>query len=208
MTNSSDIRVVIGAGDYAHNNPGWFSTQEDDLNLLRRDDWLRQFAPGSLTAILAEHVWEHLTEDEGTRAARICFEFLKPGGYVRCAVPDGYFPNAAYQHIVQVGGPPDIPDHPAASHKVVYNYRTLTDVFARAGFEVRWLEYCDETGAFHSTDWDPAQGLIYRMRYDPRNQKGRLEFVSLLIDAVKPDRQTRGKSAFCWLDPVVLLIPI
>ncbi len=86
MTKGSDIRVVIGGGDYPHNNPGWLPTQEDDLNLLQRDDWLRQVAPGSLTAILAEHVWEHLTEDEETRAARICHEFLKPGGYVRCAM--------------------------------------------------------------------------------------------------------------------------
>ncbi len=125
MTNGRDIRVVIGAGDYAHNNLGWLHTQEDDLNLLQRDDWLRQFAPGSLTAILAEHVWEHLTEDEGTRAARICHEFLKPGGYVRCVVPDGYFPNASYQRMAQVDSSPDIPNHPAASHKIVYNYRTL-----------------------------------------------------------------------------------
>ena len=194
MINGSDIRVVIGSGDYALNNPGWLHTQEVDLNLLRRDDWLRRFAPGSLSAILAEHVWEHLTVDEGTRAARICHEFLKPGGYVRCAVPDGYFPNASYQHMAQVGGPPDIPNHPAASHKIVYNYRTLTDVFARAGFAVRLLEYCDEAGSFHSTDWDPAQGLIYRtLRYDQRNQKGQLEFVSLLIDAVKSGWQTTGE---------------
>ncbi|MHB1954655.1 MAG: class I SAM-dependent methyltransferase [Sulfobacillus sp.] len=188
MLNGSDIRVAIGSGDYAHNNPHWLHTREDELNLLRRDDWLRRFGVGSLSAILAEHVWEHLTQDEGLTAARICHEFLKPGGYVRCAVPDGYFPNTAYQHMAQVGGPPGIPNHPAASHKVVYNYRTLSNVFARAGFRVLLLEYSDESGAFHSTDWDPAQGLIYRtLRYDHRNQNGQLGFASLLLDAVKPD---------------------
>lgn len=29
--------------------------------------------------------------EEGVEAARTCFDFLKPGGYVRCAVPDGFF---------------------------------------------------------------------------------------------------------------------
>jgi predicted SAM-dependent methyltransferase len=55
-----DLRVVIGAGEY-NNNPGWIQTQEAELNLLKRHDWEQRFAPNSLKAILAEHVWEHLS---------------------------------------------------------------------------------------------------------------------------------------------------
>jgi predicted SAM-dependent methyltransferase len=133
-----DLRVVIGAGEY-NNNPGWIQTQEAELNLLKRHDWEQRFAPNSLKAILAEHVWEHLSYEEGIQAAKICFDFLKPGGYVRCAVPDGFFPDENYQNTVKVGGPGPA-DHPAASHKIVHTYRTLTRMFEEAGFQVDLLE--------------------------------------------------------------------
>lgn len=92
---------------------------------------------------MAEHVWEHLTYQEGIKAAKICFEFLEPRGYVRCAVPDGFFQDEDYQKGVQVGGLGPA-DHPAASHKIVLNYKTITSMFESAGFEVNLLEYCDE----------------------------------------------------------------
>ncbi|GMK40450.1 hypothetical protein PCCS19_35060 [Paenibacillus sp. CCS19] len=183
---SEPIRVVIGAGA-SNNNPDWLLTQQSELDLLRRDDWAAKFRSASLSAILAEHVWEHLNFEEGVQAARVCFEYLKPGGYVRCAVPDGYFADENYQRIVQIGGPGPA-DHPAASHRIVHNYRTLTAMFEAAGFEVRLLEYCDEDGQFHYEEWDAEKGFIYRsLRYDHRNQEGKLGFVSLIVDARKPD---------------------
>lgn len=179
------LRVVVGAGEY-NNNPGWIQTQETELNLLQRDDWGQRFKADTLHAILAEHVWEHLTYDEGREAAKICFDFLQPGGYIRCAIPDGFFPDEEYQNGVQVGGPGPI-DHPAASHKIVHTYRSITKMFEEAGFRVELLEWCDEEGQFHSRDWDEANGFIYRSkRFDHRNQNGRLGFVSLIVDAMKP----------------------
>ena len=185
MIKEENVKVVVGAGEH-NNNPGWFQTQESELNLLRREDWENTFSPNSLEAILAEHVWEHLTYEEGVQAAKTCFDFLKPNGYVRCAVPDGLFPDADYQINVQVEGPGP-KDHPAASHKIVHNYKTITSMFTEAGFEVTLLEYCDEKGEFHYNDWDDNKGFIYRSkRFDHRNQSGQLGFVSLIIDAIKP----------------------
>lgn len=178
-------RVVIGAGQQ-NNNPGWAHTQEDELNLLVRDHWSRLFTPGGLSAVLAEHVWEHLSYEEGIEAARTCLEFLKPGGYIRCAVPDGFFPDEEYQKLVQVGGPGPS-DHPAASHKIVHTYKSLSSMFESAGYEVVLLEYCDESGEFHYEEWDEKKGFIYRSkRFDHRNRDGKLGFVSLIVDAVKP----------------------
>jgi predicted SAM-dependent methyltransferase len=178
-----DIKVVIGAGEY-NNNPGWTHTQEEELNLLDATSWANKFAKNSITAILAEHVWEHLTYEEGLKAARICYEFLKPSGYIRCAVPDGFFPDETYQNIVQIGGPGP-KDHPAASHKIVHNYKTLSSMFETAGYDVRLLEYCDEAGKFHYNEWDGKDGIIFRSkRYDPRNQS-KLICPSLIIDAFK-----------------------
>ncbi|UOR11195.1 class I SAM-dependent methyltransferase [Halobacillus amylolyticus] len=180
----SHEKVVIGAGEY-NNNPGWRQTQETELNLLNKNDWIKEFSENSLSAILAEHVWEHLTYQEGKAAAKNCFEFLKTGGYVRCAVPDGFFRNETYQNMVKVGGPgPE--DHPAASHKYVHNYKTLTHLFEEAGFEVRLLEYCDEAGVFRQNEWEGKEGVIFRSKkYDPRNQGDGVAFPSLIIDAIK-----------------------
>jgi predicted SAM-dependent methyltransferase len=180
----NEIQIVIGAGEY-NNNPGWLLTQEKDLNLLNRRMWERKFKEESIKAILAEHVWEHMTYEEGVMAAKNCYDFLKLGGYIRCAVPDAYFQNEEYQRIVQVGGPgPE--DHPAASHKIVYNYKLIKQMFEKAGFEVRLLEYCDEKGKFHYQPWNKEDGLIYRsLRYDHRNQEGVINSVSLIVDAIK-----------------------
>lgn len=178
------LRIILGAGEQRY--PGWIATQREQLDLNRREDWTASFSERRPDALLCEHVWEHLTEVEGRAAAALCYEFLQPGGYLRCAVPDANFRNAEYQRTVQVGGPGPL-DHPAADHKIVYDYRLFRDVFASAGFQVDLLEYCDEDGRFHAADWDTGDGLIFRsLRSDPRNQNGALGFVSLIIDARKP----------------------
>lgn len=184
MVVKDELKIVVGAGEI-NNNPGWLHTNEDELNLLKREDWIKRFDSNSLEVILAEHVWEHLTYEEGVEAAKVCYEFLKNGGYIRCAVPDSFFPDEEYQEGVQVGGPGPL-DHPAASHKIVHNYKTIISMFESAGFQVKLLEYCDESGEFHCNDWDEKAGFIYRSkRFDHRNQDGKLGFVSLIVDAVK-----------------------
>lgn len=147
MTNDDEISVIIGASsqDYL----GWIRTQKEELDLTTRSDWEARFRPGSISRVLAEHVWEHLDLAEASVAAGICFHFLRPGGFVRCAVPDGLFPDEAYQRIVQVGGPGAV-HHPAAGHKVVYDYRSLPALFGAARFEVMLLEWWDVEGEFHA----------------------------------------------------------
>lgn len=179
------LRITIGASELQR-YPGWMHTTQAELDLLRRADWEALCADRPVSAILMEHVWEHLGWDEALVAARMCYDFLAPGGYVRCAVPDGYFPDAAYQQMAQVGGP-GIPGHPAENHQIVYTYRTFPVPWQAAGFVVRFLEYCDEAGQFHFEDWDESDGFIYRSRrFDHRNQNGNLGFTSLIIDAMKP----------------------
>ena len=71
-----ETKVVVGAEGY-NNNPGWLHTNEEELNLLKRETWLNKFQPNSLSVILAEHVWEHLSYEEGIEAAKVCYEFLE-----------------------------------------------------------------------------------------------------------------------------------
>ncbi|MCS1351093.1 methyltransferase domain-containing protein [Mechercharimyces sp. CAU 1602] len=177
------IKLVLGAGEY-HNNPGWIHTHESEVNLLSEKDWSSRFQPASISAIIAEHVLEHLTYEEGLEAMRRCYRYLKPGGHFRCAVPDGYFPDEGYQRVVQVGGPGPR-DHPAAGHKILYTYKTLSQLCEQAGFMVRLLEYFDEEGDFHAVAWEAKDGVIYRSRrIDPRNSE-KMVFPSLIVDAMK-----------------------
>ncbi len=175
-------RIIIGAG--ITSQEGWLSTNESELNLLDDSTLAKKFKPKSVDAFLAEHVWEHMTESDGIIAAKNCYKYLKPGGYIRCAVPDLNFNNKWYQQMVQVGGPgPD--DHPAYSHKIVYDYKRFKSIFEAAGFDVELLEYCDENHDFHYNYWNPDDGMIGRSyRYDTRNKKS-LGMVSIIIDAKK-----------------------
>ncbi len=147
-------RIIIGAGSQRW--PCWLPTQQEDLDLLRQSTWVSRFSPNTIDALLCEHVWEHLTEAEGRAATVLCYEFLKSGGYRRCAVPDGNFPDEEYQRAIQVGGPGPV-DHPAASHKIVYEYRQSGEVFQMAGFEVNLLEYCDDRGPLPLQPVEPSR---------------------------------------------------
>lgn len=178
------MKVVLGAGGTTFN--GWVSTNENELNLLSRSDFEKIFNKQKAAAMLAEHVWEHMTIDEGMLAAKNCYDFLDEGGYIRVAVPDINFKNEWYQNMVKVGGNGD-PSHPSYTHKIVYDYKTLTAVFESAGFSVELLEYCDENGCYHYKYWNDADGHIGRsLRYDTRNSNEKLGMVSIIIDAKKP----------------------
>jgi len=176
----SPIRLVIGAsGIY---DQGWIDTDIEYLNLLNPKHWESYFQKDSIDAMLAEHVWEHLTVEDGTAAAKQCFEYLKPTGYLRVAVPDGFCPNEEYINHVKPGGA----GYGADDHKVLYNHLTFSEIFEQAGFRVRLLEYYDEKGKFHFKDWTPEDGKIRRsMRFDERNQDGKPHYTSLILDAYK-----------------------
>lgn len=177
------MKVIIGAGKTSFE--GWVSTQENQLDLLNEADFQRMFAQEKPTAMLAEHVWEHMTFEEGCLAAVNCYNWLKDGGYLRIAVPDANFRNEWYQNMVKVGGNGD-PSHPAFTHRIVYDYRTIAEVFCRAGFEVELLEWCDENGVFHYKYWNENDGYIGRsLRFDTRNTPEKLGMVSIILDAKK-----------------------
>jgi predicted SAM-dependent methyltransferase len=95
-------RIVIGASGVYED--GWIATDIDTLNLLKTADWERCFTKSSIDAILAEHVWEHLSREEGFLAAKNCHAYLRDGCYLRVAVPDGLHPDPTYINWVRPGG--------------------------------------------------------------------------------------------------------
>lgn len=174
------IRIVVGTSGIFEKE--WIPTDYYYLNLLEEQDWNCFFSESSIDAILAEHVWEHLTFSEGEEAFKRCYRFLKKGGYLRVAVPDGYHPDKNYINAVQPNGT----GAGADDHKVLYTYDVLHSTLEKIGYKITPLEYFDEHGVFHELKWLPADGMIHRSRYfDERNKNGKLNYTSIILDAVK-----------------------
>ncbi len=173
-------RIILGAGPTSQ--PNWSATDISDLDIRSEASFRRYWRPDSLFALVAEHVWEHLTHDEGRQAIRNCYKFLSKGGRLRIAVPDGASPDPAYIAHVEPGGiGPGADDH-----KVLYTAPVLAAALSDAGFRVEPLEYFDAMGEFHSHPWRVEDGFIKRSKqFDHRNSDGVIRYTSLIVDGVK-----------------------
>lgn len=167
---------------------GWIST---DLSVIDPRDHRtlgRFFHRSSVDALLAEHVWQKWTIQQGFEAAKNCFQYLKPGGCLRVAVTDGFHPSPSYLRRERVSASQD-------DVRSLYNYISLGQLFAEAGFRCQLIEYFDEDGSFHSNPKDVSKGLIHtRPLRDTRNEQEPYEYTSLILDALKPDAKAMGFS--------------
>lgn len=180
MANQNPCRIVVGASGIVPD--GWAGSEVEDLNLLDPDQWSEYFRPESVDSIVAEHVWEHLTLLDGFTAAITCYQYLRPYGYLRVAVPDGWHPDPEYVDAVKPGGSGAGSD----DHQVLYNHESLAELFSAVGFEILHLEHFDQQGKFHYSLWDPDDGMIRRSRrFDWRNTDEELNYTSVILDAVK-----------------------
>lgn len=172
--------MILGAG--GDSQAGWFATDISHLDMLSDHDWRKYFKENSIDALFAEHVWEHLNEADGLTAAKNCYSYLRPGGYIRVAVPDGFHPSSEYLDFVKPMGS----GHGSDDHKVLFTYISLSKMFEIAGFNVELLEYFDENGNFHHNDWNSEAGLVTRsIVYDERNKYGKQNYTSIILDAWK-----------------------
>jgi predicted SAM-dependent methyltransferase len=175
------IKFNIGSGKSGFNHE-WFNTDKNSLDITDENDWKKYLKFLKVNNIFSEHVWEHLSDLDAEKALKNCYRFLKKGGVFRIAVPDGFHPDKEYIDYVKPGG------HGlgADDHKILYNYKSLTQRLESAGFKVSLLEYWDENGNFHFKEWSDDGGRVLRSkRYDSRNQNGKLAYTSLIIDAIK-----------------------
>jgi predicted SAM-dependent methyltransferase len=177
------MKIIVGA--QTTRQTGWTSLQKNDLDIRDERSWARRFAPNSLDAVLAEHVLEYLTYDEAAEAARNCFKYLRPGGYFRIAVPDGFHPEPNYIAWVR-----PMTGWNGDDHKFLFNYKNLSELLSKAGFFVRLLECFDETGALHKWQWSNLSGAISRSQNSLWSKflgfVVNAEYTSLIVDAFKP----------------------
>lgn len=186
LKNSKIKKINIGAGPDGKREEyqEWVSVDKDILDITDEKAWLK-FTPGynSLDNILAEHVWEHLTDEDTQLANKNCYKFLKSGGKLRIAVPDGLHTDKEYVENVKPGGKGIGSD----DHKILYNFEIMVERLKDAGFEkIILLEYWDKEGNFNHHEWKIEDGFIKRSKnHDPRNKGGKLGYTSLIVDAIK-----------------------
>ena len=149
------MQIIVGAGGTAF--PGWRSFNQEDLDIRNPMAWSSLFLPNSLDSILADHVWEHLTYPEGLAAARNAERYLKSGGLLRIAVPDGNHPHPGYLEWVRPGNWINGDDH-----KVLYTAQSLSGLLQIAGFRPVIRETFDGMGNLWRSDIDPRDGYLYR----------------------------------------------
>ncbi len=185
------LKVVIGSGpvqgvvgEPSTNYEGWLFTDRDILDALDEAAWARVFPRKSIHRVLAEHVIEHWTINQFKEFLNISKQFLTPDAVIRLAVPDGFHPDPEYVEAVRPGGN----GSGAEDHKVLYNYRLLSDVLRQDGTRFALLEYFDENGNFHKTDWQIADGFVWRSElHDQRNFEKPLSYTSLIVDIYNTD---------------------
>jgi predicted SAM-dependent methyltransferase len=174
------VRVIVGSGGTSY--PGWISTDYPALDVVDEKSWDQLFKLGQIDALLSEHVFEHLTDNQVLAAFSNIYRYLKSGGHIRMAVPDGYHPNADYIEMVKPGGRGLGSD----DHKQLFNYQTLSSTLEKMGFTIQLLEWFDERGKFNYRDWADRDGIVSRSsRYDERNVNSPLAYTSLILDAYK-----------------------
>jgi predicted SAM-dependent methyltransferase len=179
--NKHNLKVVVGSAGFYEK--GWIPTELEFLNLLDESQWDLYFKRNSISNVLAEHVWEHLTPEQGMVAANTCFRFLKPQGKLRIAVPDGFHQDQSYIDFVKPGGL----GAGADDHKILYNYQSLSAMLEHVGFKVELVEYFNEARAFVQQEWSVNDGHIHRsFKHDKRNRDGYPHYTSLIVDAIKP----------------------
>lgn len=201
---NGDVRVIIGSGP--QRLEGWLATDIDKLNIVEDASWHRLFRPDSIDRLLAEHVLEHLSLREFHDTLEHAYRYLKPGGLLRLAVPDAFHPSRYYYNLVKPGG-----WETPYEHMLFLDHDILSRVACEIGFEVRLLEYFDENGVFHDTDYKSEDGIIQRCA---RNNLGldtndnevmsrfyesipvylrqqfydrQISYTSLIVDLLKPE---------------------
>lgn len=178
---TSPRKIILGSSNIKFH--GWICTDVDTLNITKPKHWTRLFGSKQLDALLSEHVFEHLTPHQTQIALKQAYKYLKPGGHLRIAVPDGYHSDQNYINYVKPAGS----GAGADDHKQLLNIDSLTKLIVTAGFMAKPLEYFDKNHQFHHKPWRKSDGMIRRsFRHDKRNQDGKPHYTSLIIDAVKP----------------------
>ena len=175
------LNIVLGGTAPA---PDWFGSDIGFFDATRAAAWAEFIGPeAAVDRLLAEHVFEHIPPELIPAVLDNAFRYLKPGGTIRIAVPDGHNPNPDYIRNVEPGGT----GPGAEDHKQLFTLESLSAVLEAAGFRVEPGEWFDRSGQFHEEPWGEERGRIYRCkRHGTPNKSFPSSPLSLRVDGIKP----------------------
>lgn len=166
------VRLNVGAGGTRYS--GWISIEKEILDITKPDDFSYFFAQKKISKILAEHVVEHIYEEEFSNFLCFVKEYLEPMASIRIAVPDAYHPSIYVHELTKPGGL----EPGADDHKVFYSIDLLREVALKANYIIHPVEFFDEEGLFHSNIKDWNNGYISRssLEYKGRFTSSAVEY--------------------------------
>ena len=179
------VNLILGAA--LTNQKGWFSTNEDWLDISKAEHWNKLFnSKKRVKRVLAEHVFEHLTIDEMRNSLRLIFANMINGGSLRIAVPDGNNPNLDYRKHCGINGI----GADASDHKQFLTYELLSREIEAIGFDHTLIEGYLKNKELVSKSFNDNLGKVIRSRRNSFNlSKKGWDFydsnTSLIIDCFK-----------------------
>ena len=179
------VNIILGAA--LTNQKGWFSTNEEWLDISKAEHWNRLFnSKKRVKRVLAEHVFEHLTIDEMRNTLRVIFVNMVNGGSLRIAVPDGNNPNSEYRKHCGINGI----GADASDHKQFLTYELLSKEVERTGFHHNLIEGYLENKELVLKKFNNNLGRVIRSRSNKNiRPKDGWDFPdansSLIVDCIK-----------------------
>ena len=182
--NNKNLKIILGAATTSQD--GWYSTNEQWFDIRNARHWKKIFKhKDTISNLLSEHVFEHLTFKELETTLKLSNIYLKKGGKLRIAVPDGYNPHDEYIQNVKIEGI----GADAQDHKQLLNYDILKKLLINNNFECFLLEGY-KNNKLIINNFSDFDGYIMRTRKRDRKSKdSKWNFIdsntSLIIDAIK-----------------------
>jgi predicted SAM-dependent methyltransferase len=143
---------------------GWESFSYSELDVTNASDFSKLFCKDSINAFLSEHTFEHIPYNETLKAFKIMYSYLRPGGFIRTAIPT--YPNNARPGKIDL----------QYGHVNYLSADKLVDAPESVGFvnaqKKEWVDY--DSKELVIDEWDFCSGPIRRsFQYDSRNVKSR-----------------------------------
>jgi predicted SAM-dependent methyltransferase len=175
-----EVKIIVGAGPTKYK--GWFSTDIVTLDVTKESDFQKYFSQKKIRNVLAEHVLEHLNNEELENMIKNFYKYSDDKINIRIAVPDGFHQDEKYISVVKPGGTGE----GALEHINIFNVNSLSSLFERFGFIAHPVEYWNENKIFHQGYSDDQNGYVIRsFKNDKRNLAGQPIYTSLIIDFKK-----------------------
>lgn len=181
------LNIDIGSGSTLSIFNDFICTDIHNFNLLNKRQMAKFLNKYKIRHIIAEHIFEHLTQEEMIKAISNLNSFMEIGSRIRIAIPDGYNPSTKYIKNVDINGC----GPGAEDHKQLLNYHLVNKIFKKnfPNHEIQFIEYFDEKNLFHSNTYINIGKDITRSSLSKSyNKSFELSHLSLIFDFIKTSR--------------------